>query len=155
MSIFKERIIDINIYKTYTKTTEENINNKHFICSFKGNHDISFNDKIIRIDDFPTGIRPILDDIEPLYDILMEFENKKIRYVLGIVPSLLTDDMIDRLSKFKYIIVAQHGFNHNYDTLHKKLIDNNDPYNDWCCLDQFDEFENISKENIKKNYKKR
>tara|TARA_B110000908_G_C10267203_1_gene465463 strand:- start:6945 stop:8129 length:1185 start_codon:yes stop_codon:yes gene_type:complete len=142
ISKLKNRIINVNFYKTEAPSS------KHFICSFKGDKSLS-NDKIIRIDDFPTGIRPILDDLEPLYDILMEFEKRELRFVLGIVPSLLTEDMIERLKKFKYLIVAQHGYNHNYEKLHKKLIDNKDPYNDWCCMDQFNEFTGKSKDEIK------
>jgi len=143
ISKLKNRLINVNFYKT------ESPNSKHFICSLKGDKHLE-NDKIIRIDDFPTGIRPILDDLEPLYDILMKFEKKELRFVLGIVPSLLTNDMIKRLKTFKYLIVAQHGYNHNYDSLHKKLLDNDDAYNDWCCMDQFNEFEGKEKSEIKK-----
>ena len=143
ISNLKNRVLNVNFYKT------ESPNSKHFICSLKGDKPLE-NDKIIRIDDFPTGIRPILEDLEPLYEILMEFEKRELRFVLGIVPSLLTDDMIKRLKTFKYLIVGQHGYNHNYNSLHKKLLDNKDPYNDWCCMDQFNEFEGKEKFEIKK-----
>ena len=53
---------------------------------------------------------------------LMEFEKRNIRFVLGIVPTLLTDEMIQRLKSFKHLILAQHGYNHKYDELSKKLI---------------------------------
>ena len=149
LSNLKSRILDVNTYKA-SKTLENNEPSKHFICAFKGDRDFGGGDRIIRIDDFPTGIRPILDDLEPLYEILMEFEKRELRFVLGIVPSLLTDDMIERLQTFKYLIVAQHGYNHNYKSLHKKLIDNKDVYNDWCCMDQFNEFEGREKTEIKK-----
>ena len=140
---FKNKIIDVEFYKT------ESLLSKHFIASFKGDWSL-INDKIVRIDDFPTGIRPILDDLEPIYNVLMEFEKRKIRFVLGIVPTLLTDEMIERLKTFKYLILAQHGYNHKYNELSKKLIDNNDPYNDWCCMDQFNEFEGMTTESIKR-----
>jgi len=149
LSNLKSRILDVNTYKA-SKTLENNEPSKHFICAFKGDRDFGSGDRIIRIDDFPTGIRPILEDLEPLYEILMEFEKRELRFVLGIVPSLLTDDMIKRLKTFKYLIVGQHGYNHNYNSLHKKLLDNKDPYNDWCCMDQFNEFEGKEKFEIKK-----
>lgn len=140
---FANRIINVEFYKT------NNVNGKNFICAFRGDWPLLNNDKIVRIDDFPTGIRPILDDLEPIYNVLMEFEKRNIRFVLGIVPSLLTNEMIERLKTFKYLILAQHGFNHKYDELSKKLIKNKDPYNDWCCMDQFNEFEGMSKEDIR------
>lgn len=149
LSNLRTRILDVNFYKA-TKTSENDCEVTHFICAFKGDRPYSSGDKIIRIDDFPTGIRPILEDLEPLYEILMEFEKRELRFVLGIVPSLLTDDMIKRLKTFKYLIVGQHGYNHNYNSLHKKLLDNKDPYNDWCCMDQFNEFEGKEKFEIKK-----
>ena len=145
---FKNRIIDLKIYNGNHSGCQD-ILNKQFIASFKGDWPLLNSDKIVRIDDFPSGIRPILDDLEPIYNVLMEFEKRNIRFVLGIVPTLLTDEMIQRLKTFKHLILAQHGYNHKYDELSKKLVKNNDPYNDWCCMDQFNEFEGMSKEAIK------
>ena len=49
ISNFKNRVLNVNFYKT------ESPNSKHFICSLKGDKALE-NDKIIRIDDFPTGM---------------------------------------------------------------------------------------------------
>ena len=150
LSVYKNRIADIEFYNT-NYTQEDKINfPETFICTFKGDYfHLLKKDKMIRIDDFPTGIRPIMNDIEPLYNILDEFETRKIFYILGIVPSLLTKDMICRLQKFKYMIPACHGYNHKYDILSQTLIAHNDLYNDFTCMTQFNEFENKSKNDIR------
>lgn len=102
----------------------------------------------MRIDDFPTGIRPILEDFEKLYWILNEFENNKIFFILGIVPSILTQSMIDRLKNYKYMIPACHGYNHKYNELSQVLIEKKDIYNEHTCMQQFDEFHDKSKTEI-------
>lgn len=149
LSIYKNRIVDIQFY--YTNYTKEDANNlpESFICLFKGNnHYLSMNNKIIRIDDFPTGIRPILNELEYIYTILDEFEKNKIFYVLGIVPTLLTNDMINRLKKYNFMIPACHGYNHNYNISSQLLIENNDLFNEHTCMKQFNEFENNTEDEI-------
>ena len=47
------------------------------------------------------------------------------------------------------MVPACHGYNHKYNELHKVLIDNDDPFNNWCCMKQFNEFEGKNKEQIR------
>ena len=69
----------------------------------------------IRIDDWPTGVRPILSDhIKILSRILNEFEKRKLEYVLGVVPDLIDILDIQYLKTLKYCHIAMHGFDHNY-----------------------------------------
>lgn len=85
---------------------------------------------IIRIDDYPTGIRPILPEhIMELNRILSEFEKAKIHYYLGIVPALCNKDDWAYLNSLKYMIPACHGYDHLYFKYYKELIKNNDWYN--------------------------
>lgn len=86
---------------------------------------------IIRIDDYPTGIRPILSDhIKELGPILYKFENAKIHYFLGIVPALCVSKDWSFLNSLKYMIPACHGYDHLYPLFHTVLLEKNDPYNE-------------------------
>jgi FkbM family methyltransferase len=103
---------------------------------------------ICRIDDFCTGVRPILPNLTPMYDILQEFDRREVYFYLGIVPALLTPEMIERLNEYQYMIPCQHGYEHCYDKYSKMCIENNDPYNE-RTVGQFDEFDGQSVEQIK------
>lgn len=95
---------------------------------------------LIRIDDYPTGIRPILPDLEPLHDILMQFERRRIPYHLGIVPAILNDHMISALQSLTCMIPAQHGFDHCYPRYSALLVRQGDPYNERGTVGGFNEF---------------
>jgi len=84
---------------------------------------------IIRIDDYPTGIRPIPDDMSIIHSILLKFETANIPYYLGIVPAILTPEMIQFLKQLSSMIPALHGIDHQYPKLSKKLIKIGDPTN--------------------------
>ena len=95
---------------------------------------------LIRIDDYPTGIRPILPDLEPLHDILKQFEARALPYHLGIVPAILSNEMLDALRSFRFMIPAQHGFDHRYPHYSALLTRKRDPYNERGTVGGFNEF---------------
>ena len=73
--------------------------------------------KYVRIDDFPTGIRPILDSLSIFFKIFDIFEENEIEFHLGIVPDLLKyldEKDLAKLLSYKYLIPCQHGYNHRY-----------------------------------------
>lgn len=95
---------------------------------------------LVRIDDYPSGIRPILPDMAPIHEILEQFETRGIPYHLGIVPGILNDDMINALRSLRHMIPVQHGFDHCYPRYSALLIRNRDPYNERGTIGGFDEF---------------
>jgi hypothetical protein len=95
---------------------------------------------LIRIDDYPSGVRPILPDMAPLDEILQQFEERGIPYHLGIVPAILNDDMIRTLQNLHWMIPAQHGVDHCYPRYSALLIRVRDPYNERGTIGGFNEF---------------
>jgi hypothetical protein len=95
---------------------------------------------LIRIDDYPSGIRPILLDLKPLHEILKQFEARRIPYHLGIVPAILNDHMISTLRRLTCMIPAQHGFDHCYPRYSALLERKRDPYNERGTVGGFNEF---------------
>ena len=95
---------------------------------------------LIRIDDYPSGVRPILRDMGPLDEILEQFESRGIPYHLGIVPAILNDNMVDTLRRLRWMIPAQHGFDHRYPRYSALLIRKGDPYNERGTVGGFNEF---------------
>jgi peptidoglycan/xylan/chitin deacetylase (PgdA/CDA1 family) len=101
-------------------------------------------EKIIRIDDYPSGIRPIVENQTPLFNILDEFEKRQIYFHLAIVPKEMDDFFDDRILGYKYLIPVMHGYDHKYYQYSEKLVLNKDIYNTHTVIDQFDEFDNHS-----------
>lgn len=97
----------------------------HFIGLFRG--DLA--DPILRFDDYPTGIRPILPDLSPLHDILRKVEATGLRYYLGIVPFLLSEEMFRFLGSLKHMTPAVHGYDHGYPNYAPILHAKGDPFN--------------------------
>jgi hypothetical protein len=95
---------------------------------------------LIRIDDYPTGIRPILPDLKPLDEILRQFETRRISYHLGIVPAILNDAMISTLRGLTCMIPAQHGYDHCYPRYSALLTRKRDPFNERGTVGGFNEF---------------
>lgn len=83
----------------------------------------------IRIDDYPTGIRPRLADLSGINRILEHFEEAGVSYHLGISPGLLDRQCCTFLSSLRYIIPCLHGFDHNYWRLSGELRRSGDVYN--------------------------
>jgi len=103
-------------------------------------------DMIIRIDDFPTGVRPVLPDLSVFFKIFDHFEANNIRFHLGIVPDVLKtcvfpDDQ-ERLKKYKCLIPCQHGYDHRYFEMSAKLMMAGDLFNR-KTLGTFNEFDKV------------
>lgn len=88
---------------------------------------------IIRIDDFPTGIITVPDDLTNYFRILDCFEESEISYFLGIVPESLRRFVkpadIERLTRYEHLIPVMHGYDHCFDRMNRILTANNDPQN--------------------------
>jgi 2-O-methyltransferase len=104
--------------------------------------------RIIRIDDFPSGIRPILPDLSIFFKIFDEFEKSEIYFYLGIVPDIfrryVKDSDKEKLKQYKYLIPCQHGYDHRYDEMSRKLIKAKDVFN-IKTIGCFNEFEKLQK----------
>lgn len=80
---------------------------------------------LIRIDDYPTGVRPILPDrIQRLGRILLQFEKQEIPYLLGVVPDLLTPEDFVFLRSLRFAVMAMHGCDHLYGRWKEGDLDN-------------------------------
>jgi hypothetical protein len=87
-------------------------------------------DPILRIDDYPTGVRPIATDLSPLHEVLHKVEDHGLRYHLGIVPALLADAMYRFLQGLEHVIPAVHGYDHSYPKYAPLLRAKGDPFNE-------------------------
>jgi hypothetical protein len=99
-----------------------------------------FTDPLLRVDDYPTGVRPILPDLQPLHDVLLRIDRAGMPFHLGIVPAILEEPMIRFLNGLEHLVVAQHGFDHGYPAYSKLLLERGDPFNQRGTLGAFDEF---------------
>lgn len=103
---------------------------------------------MIRIDDFPTGIRVIQDDYIPIFEKILDcFSQYNIPIHVGFVPKLMDKQRDSFLLKYSNIIPVQHGLTHCYDEYSKKLIQANDILN--CkTIGAFDEFQTLNEDVI-------
>jgi len=99
-----------------------------------------FSDPLLRVDDYPTGVRPILDDLSPLHDVLSRIEEAALPFHLGVVPALLEERMVTFLRSLSHLVVAMHGYSHAYAKYSKILLDAGDPFNQQGTVSGFDEF---------------
>jgi len=83
----------------------------------------------LRVDDYPTGIRPRLDDMEGVNAILRHFEEAGVAYHLGISPGLLDRKAVKFLRSLRYVIPCLHGYDHNYWKLSGELRRSGDLFN--------------------------
>jgi hypothetical protein len=95
---------------------------------------------LIRIDDYPTGVRPIPEDLAPIHRVLTAFEERAVPYCLGIVPGLLTEPMFVFLTTLRYMQPAQHGYDHAYPRMSARLLRHRDPWNERATVGGFNEF---------------
>jgi hypothetical protein len=96
--------------------------------------------KILRIDDYPTGIRPIQPGQLDMFDrMLAELPP----FHLGVVPA--TYSLVNHSFYSPNAIICQHGCEHGYTEKSKLLV--NDPYNHGT-VGVFDEFEGMDDESI-------
>jgi hypothetical protein len=97
-------------------------------------------DPLLRVDDYPTGVRPIRKDLGPLHAVLSRIDRSGIPFHLGIVPAILDDKMIPFLNELEQLVVSQHGFDHGYPTYSRILLEQGDPDNQRGTVGAFDEF---------------
>tara|TARA_R110002074_G_scaffold75089_2_gene171834 strand:- start:130 stop:753 length:624 start_codon:yes stop_codon:yes gene_type:complete len=72
---------------------------------------------LVRIDDYPTGIKPVIPNRFVEFDkVLSEFESRGLYYLLGVVPYLINEEDIDYLKTLDHAVIALHGYDHNYYT---------------------------------------
>lgn len=97
-------------------------------------------DPLLRVDDYPTGVRPILGDLSSLHDVLSQIDAAGLAFHLGVVPALLDDAMTAFLRGLSQLVVSMHGFEHGYAKHSRILIDAADPHNQRGTVSGFDEF---------------
>ena len=105
-------------------------------------------DPLLRIDDYPTGVRPILEDLSSLHAVLQRVDESGLAFHLGIVPAIVEDRMEGFLRSLKHLVVSMHGFEHGYAKFSKVLLDAQDPFNQRGTVGGFDEFADASFEHI-------
>ena len=96
-------------------------------------------DPILRVDDYPTGFHPVLPDLTPLHEVLRKVEARGLRYYLGIVPALLTDEMFRSLSDLEHMVPAVHGYDHA-NPKYAPLLQAKGDRDGWRIVGRFDEF---------------
>ncbi|HYQ46990.1 MAG TPA: hypothetical protein VER11_33695 [Polyangiaceae bacterium] len=97
-------------------------------------------DPLLRVDDYPTGVRPILEDLSSLHDVLSQIDAAGLSFHLGVVPALLDDRMTAYLRGLSQLVVSMHGFEHGYAKHSEILIRAGDPFNQRGTVSGFDEF---------------
>jgi hypothetical protein len=97
-------------------------------------------DPLLRVDDYPTGVRPILEDLSSLHDVLSQIDAAGLPFHLGVVPALLDDRMVDFLRGLSRLLVSMHGFEHGYAKHSQILLRAGDPLNQRGTVSGFDEF---------------
>lgn len=110
------------IARASVKTPEGQINE---VLLLKGRREVP----LIRVDDYPTGIRPILDDLGPIHRVIESFERENLSYDLAISPGLLTRDMEVFLRGTRNLKPLLHGLDHSYWHLSPKLRAKGDTFN--------------------------
>jgi hypothetical protein len=110
----------------------------------------NLNDPILRVDDYPTGVRPILEDLSSLHEVITEIDESGLAFHLGIVPRLIDQAMVAFLRGLKRLVPAMHGYEHGYAKHSKILIDAGDPFNQRSTVTGFDEFAERSADEIER-----
>ena len=99
-----------------------------------------FTDPLLRVDDYPTGVRPILEDLSLLHEVLSQIDRAALPFHLGVVPAILEDRMLPFLRSLSHLVVSMHGVEHGYAKHSKILLEANDPFNQRGTVSGFDEF---------------
>jgi peptidoglycan/xylan/chitin deacetylase (PgdA/CDA1 family) len=108
----------------------------HFAALLEG----KLRQPLLRVDDYPTGVRPIAEDLQPLHDVLLQFEARQLDYHLGIVPAITDAGMFEHLRALRHMVPAQHGYDHKYPKYSQLLQRRGDPGNDKGTVGAFNEF---------------
>jgi hypothetical protein len=96
----------------------------------------------IRIDDYPSGVRPIID-INRIRESLAFIDSLGVPYVLGIVPAICNEEDWEFLKKLKMMIPAMHGITHKYHEFSTVCISNQDFNNVYTIRQMFNELKGI------------
>lgn len=107
-----------------------------------------FTDPLLRVDDYPSGVRPILADLSLLHQVLRQIDQAGIRYHLGVVPAILEERMFGFLTSLEQVEFSMHGFEHGYAKYSKLLLDAEDPFNQRGTVSGFDEFRDADYDTI-------
>jgi len=102
----------------------------------------------LRMDDYPTGVRPILPDLAPIHEVLADFDARGLEVHLGIVPALLDARMTAFLRSLRGLVPLAHGYDHGYPVLSKILEARRDPYNQRGTVRAFNEFRGHTRRQI-------
>lgn len=105
-------------------------------------------DPLLRVDDYPTGVRPILEDLSLLHEVLTQIDQSGLVFHLGVVPAILEERMLPFLRGLEHLVVSMHGYEHAYEKSSRILIAANDPFNERGTVSGFDEFAGRSYEEI-------
>lgn len=71
---------------------------------------------LVRIDDYPTGVKPIIENrFEKFDSVLRLFEEAEVPYHLGVVPKLIDKEDGDYLKSLKHARLCLHGYDHNFE----------------------------------------
>ena len=97
----------------------------------------------IRIDDFPSGIRPIPSDSTLFHQLLRRIDSFETPYILGIVPAICSDQDWEFLRSLKNMVPAMHGITHKYFEYSPYLFSVEDPENRNTITKQFNELDGI------------
>jgi len=103
---------------------------------------------VLRVDDYPTGVRTVEVDLGPLHRFLELLDARGLPYHLGIVPALLTDEMARRLAALRHMTPVVHGHDHGYPRHGPALAAAGDPRNARDSVRPFDEFAGLDEREI-------
>lgn len=84
---------------------------------------------VLRIDDYPTAIRPLLEDRTPIRNVLADLDSQDVPYILGVSPGLLDRSDVEFLRTLQHMVPAVHGLDHNYFRFASELMKSGDLYN--------------------------
>jgi hypothetical protein len=97
----------------------------------------------IRIDDFPTGIRPIPNRKNVYYPLLERIDSFGEKFILGIVPAICSEQDWNFLKTLKNMVPAMHGITHKYFDFSPLLIASGDLNNHSTVMKPFNELKGI------------
>jgi hypothetical protein len=110
-----------------------------------GRNDLGKKCLILRIDDFPVGVRPLQDETQ-IQDFLRAIDSCNVPFVLGIVPLKCKDSDWAFLKTLKNMIPAMHGLEHSNSIFSQLCVQQHDLKNDHTVR-QFNELSGLGKVN--------
>jgi hypothetical protein len=97
----------------------------------------------IRIDDYPSGIRPIPSQTTLFHPLLRRIDSFETPYILGIVPAICSNEDWEFLRSLNNMVPAMHGITHKYFEYSPYLVSVGDPENRVSISRQFNELSGI------------